>query len=161
MMIWILVVAAILTGLALVLPRKSQSLDQQFLEAAGQHDYQAKPLLNRSEARIYQRLLDALPGHLLVHVQVSLGEILRCPDRMAFRAINSKRCDFVITDLAYTPLAVIEFQGSGHYQRNAETRDSIKRTALQSAGIDWIELFSTDERHVLEVLSAHGLTDTT
>ena len=38
------------------------------------------------------------------------------------------------------PLAVIEFQGKGHYRGNAAERDAVKRTVLAKAGIRYIEV---------------------
>ena len=71
--------------------------------------------------------------------QVSLGEILSAKGD-AYRAINSKRVDMVIIDARGWPKVAIEIQGSGHYQGNALQRDAIKRTALQKAGIDYLEM---------------------
>lgn len=54
--------------------------------------------------------------------------------------INSKRADFLVVDREGWPVAVIEYQGSGHYQGNAQERDAVKRTVLPRAGIRYIEV---------------------
>jgi Protein of unknown function (DUF2726) len=71
-----------------------------------------------------------------VFPQVALGQILRTEPASgaaadaAYRAINSKRCDLLLADRSGLPVAVLEFQGSGHYVGDtAQQRDEIKRRA--------------------------------
>ena len=115
------------------------SLEEQFLEASKSCFYETKNLLNHTEKLIYWKLVRFLKKSYCVNPQVSLGEILICEDELGYRAINSKRSDFVITDRQFRPIAIIEYQGSGHYQSNSENRDATKRHALTRAGIDYIE----------------------
>ncbi len=75
-----------------------------------------------------------------VFAQVSLGEVLTCPDRDGFNAINAKRVDLLIADASFTPLAAIEYQGSGHHLGKAAARDAVKKEALRKAGIGYIEI---------------------
>ena len=75
-----------------------------------------------------------------VFAQVSLGEVLTCSDREGFNAINAKRVDLLITDAKFTPLAAIEYQGSGHHLSKAAARDAVKKEALRKAGIGYIEI---------------------
>jgi hypothetical protein len=79
--------------------------------------------------------------------QVALGQIIRTTAPMewqadhAHRAINSKRCDLLIADRNGNPVAVLEFQGSGHdIGGTAKRRDQIKRIALQRAGVRYVEI---------------------
>jgi hypothetical protein len=72
--------------------------------------------------------------------QVSLGEVLRSPDRRAFHAINAKRVDLLIVSDRCEPIAAIEYQGRGHYQGTAEWRDAVKKEALRKAGVRYIEV---------------------
>lgn len=105
--------------------------------------FRQKRLLNKSEYKLLCRLEFWLrtrsDGHRLF-AQVSLGEVLQIEDVNAFRAINAKRCDFLIIDRFGWPVIVIEYQGSGHFQNHAVERDAIKRTALESAGITFMEI---------------------
>src|SRR5262245_20968819 len=61
-------------------------------------DFMARPLLNQSEARVFEELCQIVtrcnPGWRVM-AQVSLGEILRCKDAEAFGCINSKRVDML------------------------------------------------------------------
>ena len=72
--------------------------------------------------------------------QVSLGEIIYSNDRSAFYCINSKRCDFLVTDKFGEALVVIEYHGSGHFQGNSPYRDEVKRLALKKASIPTVEV---------------------
>jgi len=49
--------------------------------------------------------------------QVSYGEFLSCNNRQKFFSINAKRADFVVYDTRFRVLAVVEYQGDGHYGR--------------------------------------------
>jgi hypothetical protein len=82
-----------------------------------------------------------------VFPQVSLGQIIRAAASsdwqgdQAHRAINSKRCDLLIADRHGNPVAVLEYQGSGHnIGGTAERRDRIKRIALERAGVRYVEI---------------------
>ena len=105
--------------------------------------FRQKRLLNKSEYKLLCQLEFWLrtrsDGHRLF-AQVLLGEVLQIEDVNAFRAINAKRCDFLIIDRFGWPVIVIEYQGSGHFQNHAVERDAIKRTALESAGITFMEI---------------------
>jgi hypothetical protein len=78
--------------------------------------------------------------------QVSLGEVLSSPDARAYSAINSKRVDMLIVSRRGDPIAVIEYQGHGHYQGTAAARDAVKKEALRRAGVRHIEV--TPERGI-------------
>lgn len=113
--------------------------------------FTAKPILNHSEKRLFwdvQRIMRDQPGRYLLCPQVSYGEILASKSKRAFWSINARRADMVICDNAFNPIAVIEYQGSGHYgndrrdQKSAKVGDRAKRRALASAGIPIIEVES-------------------
>ena len=112
-------------------------------------DFKAQPLLNKSEARLFKaidrQVLEARPGWQVM-AQVSLGEILRSPDKDAYLCINSKRVDLLIVDEECRPLHAIEYQGGGHYQGAHATaaRDAVKKEALRRAGIGYVEVVAGD-----------------
>jgi hypothetical protein len=59
----------------------------------------------------------------------------------ATHAINSKRCDLLLADRRGMPVAVLEYQGSGHgIGGTAGQRDDIKRQALKRAGVRYREI---------------------
>jgi len=105
--------------------------------------FASRPLLNRSEFRVFQeleRMVVERNPDWQVMAQVSLGEILRSDDREAFRCINSKRVDLLLVDGACQPLHAIEYQGGAHYQGHAAARDAVKKEALRRAGIGYHEV---------------------
>lgn len=82
-----------------------------------------------------------MPGWYRVCPQVALPEILKSKDRVAFNRISRKRCDFIIIDSKGYPIIAIEYQGSGHYRGDAKKRDTVKRTALESASAAYVDVF--------------------
>ncbi len=104
--------------------------------------FEARPIMSRAEASVFyaaERAVKRLDIKGRVMAQVCLGEILRSPDDVAYRAINSKRVDILLISNSGFPLAAIEYQGEGHYQGTAHARDAVKKAALQRAGIAYIE----------------------
>ena len=109
--------------------------------------FTSRNLLNKSELRLLAVLDAACAAEekgWRVMAQVSLGEILASPKEEAFRAINTKRVDFLLVDAAGSPQHAVELQGSGHHLGPAATRDAIKREALRRAGIGYVEVMPGD-----------------
>lgn len=106
-------------------------------------DFSVRPLLNKSEARLFKeldRMVIALDARWQVMAQVSLGEVLRCDDGEAYRCINSKRVDLLLMDAECMPRHAIEYQGKAHYRSTAAARDAVKKEALRRAGIGYHEV---------------------
>lgn len=115
--------------------------------------FQTKALLNKSEMRLFhiiEAMLRGKPYRLLC--QVSYGEFLRTSSKKAFWKVNAKRADFLIVDQDFKPVAVIEYQGAGHFgrtgqsARDARIRDLTKFRACKSAGLPWIEIAAKIDR---------------
>lgn len=127
--------------------------------------YSARPVLNKTERRLFSILTSAIatlpaPQPRLL-CQVNYGEFLSSRSRAAFFRINAKRCDFLLVDREFQPVLVIEYQGAGHYgsgaaaRRSAVERDHVKRRALASAGVPLIEIPARyDARSIRETLHA-------
>lgn len=95
--------------------------------------------MNASESNLYDFLLHMVNKYhypVRVFPQVSLGEIFKTDNKSAFFAINSKRVDFAIADKDNIPCAVVEYQGSGHWQNNARKRDAIKNWHVKKRGLN-------------------------
>jgi hypothetical protein len=107
-------------------------------------DFKKTRLLSRSEAYVLyaaERAINtAADLNWRVMAQVSLGEVLACPDARAYSAINSKRVDLLVVSSNGDPIAAIEYQGHGHYQGTAAARDAVKKEALRKAGVRYIEV---------------------
>lgn len=137
---------------------REETRAERQLNAVRSSDFCTRPLMNKSEYRVFcklEKLLTASHRGYRVFSQVSLGEILGSDDKQAYLAINSKRADFVIIDWSGQPIAVIEYHGSGHYQDDAILRDAVKREACNSAGIAFIELTESYTEADIEAISNH------
>lgn len=120
------------------------------LDAIRRSGLRRRPVLNRSEDKIYWalwRLLKeaGLSQELRVLPQVNLGSAmtdnLRGSDNTAYNSIRCKRADFCLVDKHWIPVAFVEFQGKGHHGRdfpaNMDTleRDATKQAACTKAGV--------------------------
>ncbi len=129
-------------------PKVMDAADQ--LRTVMRADFQAQPLLNKSEARLFKAMdkmvIELAPPGWQVMAQVSLGEILRCEDKAAYGCINSKRVDLLIVDANCKPIHAIEYQGGAHYKGAHATaaRDAVKKEALRRAGIGYVEVVAGD-----------------
>jgi len=105
--------------------------------------YAKKRIINKTEEEVYKLVLRMIylnaKGKFKINMQTSLGEILTCSSE-GHKTINCKRVDFCIMDIDFLPVAVIEVNGTGHYQGDALERDEVKRTAIESAGIKYIAI---------------------
>ncbi|HMO67784.1 MAG TPA: DUF2726 domain-containing protein [Novosphingobium sp.] len=136
-------------------PNSVDAADQ--LRTVMSADFSSRPLLNRSERRVFAHLevqVEQVAADWKVMCQVSLGEILASPSKDAFLAVNAKRVDFLIVDGQANPLLAIEYQGSGHYQASAAARDAVKREALRRAGIGFAEIGTGDKPSDLRAIIA-------
>lgn len=103
-------------------------------------------LLNKSEERLHRNLLKLAPSGWSLTFQTSYGTFLSCRSRKKYWTMNAKRADFLYCDQDFQPVAVIEYQGSGHYgstqksKKAAMKRDAQKRKSLSEAGIPLIEV---------------------
>ncbi|AHM04348.1 hypothetical protein roselon_01995 [Roseibacterium elongatum DSM 19469] len=121
-----------------------------------------RPVLNRSEERVFAQLEHLVERNIMGHVllaQVSMGEFLAIRRKgrsygawtSDFNRINAKRVDFLIVDPSWNPVLVIEYQGAGHYgpdgarklRRDAEKRDAIKRMMCHAAGSGFMEVMAS------------------
>jgi len=115
--------------------------------------FSSKPVMNKSEYQVFlliEQLVQKRYRGCRLFAQTSLGEILGSSDQQAFKSINSKRIDMLIMGTDGYPAVAIEYQGTGHYQGDAEIRDAIKREALERAGIPLVEIFPQDRTRAIE-----------
>jgi hypothetical protein len=157
---------------------RAEFLDRQ-LEAVirQQVSFYRRRVMNRGEYDLFRAAMGVtgqqLPGGAFpfyVFPQVSLGQIIGTQDPgkpesdAAHRAINSKRCDLLLADRSGNPVAVLEFQGSGHDIGGiAKRRDEIKKIALERAGVRFIEIAdgtasSEIQRTIRELLARQQTT---
>ncbi len=114
--------------------------------------FETKRVMSLPEYRVFQQVeveVTALNKGYRVFAQTSLGEVLASKDDRAFRAINSKRVDMLVIGHDGRPILAVEFQGSGHYQSDAPARDAVKKEALRKAGVNYLEVFDSDEPEMI------------
>lgn len=117
--------------------------------------FERRPLMNQTELRLFKMLRAELPAGWSVMCQVSYGAFLRNKSYKRYMSINSKRADFVVLDPLLSVSVVVEYQGKGHYGSTAESRkraensDSIKRQALEEAGIPLYEVAAKFDREAV------------
>lgn len=118
----------------------------------GASPFKKKPLMNKSEIRLFKMLQQELPSGWTVLCQVSYGGFLSNRNFGKFMSMNSKRADFVILNPLSEVTVVVEYQGSGHYgnteksRSRAEASDQAKRQALSQAAIPLFEIPSKFDR---------------
>ena len=135
-------VRALRSGKESQVERADFAADQ--LKSVSRARFTSRPLLNRSEAKVFEALDAAVIARnpkWQVMAQVSLGEFLASSDKDAFLAVNSKRVDFALMDKNCRVVHALEYQGSGHHTgSSAAARDAVKKEALRKAGIGYHEI---------------------
>lgn len=119
------------------------TLSEKQLRAIQNADFNKNKVMNSKEYFLYKRLHGYLQNNYPkynIFPQVVMGSYLNSVNNWAFRAINSKRTDFLVVDPSGYPVIAIEYQGKGHYQANAIYRDTIKREVLRKSGIHYHEI---------------------
>lgn len=97
-----------------------------------------RPLLTAPEQILYLRLIDALPGQIVMtQVQLCrLFDIERGPQWQTwFNRTSQKSVDFVICTKDFRTIAAIELDEKSHDAANRKKADADKDTALNAAGI--------------------------
>jgi hypothetical protein len=135
--------------------------DNQIVAVSEYSGFRPKKIFNREEAQVFYLVKDILRESAFagwhVHGQVSLGEIIKIDivdagsyraDR-AYRSINSKRADMVVTDNYGIPAAIIEYNGGGHNGDDPERtrkRGRVKVIVAEKAGVKLVELLPEMDR---------------
>ena len=94
----------VVVAVALVLTFFSKVLKKLLLP-----NFEAKPLLNKSEIRLYKVLQQVTPKGFHIFAQASYGEFLHCASNRKFWTVNAKRADFVICDTKFNVVAAVEY----------------------------------------------------
>lgn len=127
--------------------------------------YSAKPILNKSESKLYwmlERWRRENAKDLVLSTQVAYGSFLTTKNLADWNRVAAKHADFVFWGRDNYVKLIIEFDGAGHYgsnrnaAENARRRDEIKNAAAIAAGIPLVRVpqsATADElRKILEVV---------
>ena len=126
--------------------------EEKLLKAISQVVFEPVPLFSRSEYPVFRLLekiiRDLKAGHRVMG-KTCMGEFMKTRkdsgsqeerDLAFFEGVNCKRPDFLVINPKGYPVLVVEYQGSGHDQGDAEARDAAKRAALHNASIPLLEI---------------------
>jgi len=129
LMIVVIVVVAILE----VLKAKSQDSGTEEV-----WPFYVKRPLSQPEQVLYFRLVQALPGHIVL-AQVQLSRLLGVEKGNNYQAwfnrINRMSADFVVCNKDFSIVAVIELDDATHQKESRRVADTKKDKALSSAGV--------------------------
>lgn len=124
----IIVVLIVLAVLAAAASKKNKSTSVK-----KDYDYKSKPPLTKNEQAMYWKLIDSLPGYVVL-AQVELSRCISAKGA-AFNTISGKSLDFVICNKALEVIAGIEIDDKSHSKTDRKKADATKNTAMQMAGI--------------------------
>lgn len=100
--------------------------------------FYAKKPLSQPEQVLYFRLIQALPGHMVL-AQVQLSRLLGVKKGNSYQAwfnrINRMSADFVVCNKDSSIIAVIELDDATHQKKDRQAADAKKDKALTSADI--------------------------
>ena len=126
--------------------------------------FHKKKIMSKSEYAVFRTIEEHLRvkhrGYRVLS-QTSLGEIIGSDNDLAFRSINSKRVDILIIDPFGLAVTAVEYQASGHYQGDAAARDAVKKEALRTSGIHYIEITEAHPPEVIRQLVTNTIPTTT
>jgi very-short-patch-repair endonuclease len=122
----------VLAVIAAVASKKNKATDAKI-----GYEYKSKVLLTPNEREMYWKLIDALPGYVVL-AQVALSSCINAKKGGAFNTISAKSLDFVICNGSLDVLAGIEIDDKSHATAAAQKRDAAKNSAMEAAGIKLI-----------------------
>jgi very-short-patch-repair endonuclease len=110
---------------------KTQSVDEEW-------PFYGKKVLSQPEQVLYFRLIQALPGHIIL-AQVQLSRLLGVKKGHNYQAwtnrINRMSADFVVCNKDTSIVTVIELDDATHNRESRQIADAKKDKALDAAGI--------------------------
>ena len=129
---------------------------------AGQFLYERKfSLVTRTEMEFLNCIKEVLPDQYLIQPQVNLASFIVRTDEARFRSELYRNVDFLITDLSYRPLVVIEINDQTHLAEDRRERDRKVAWICEEAGIPVVRFWTSYgvnreyiEKKITETLAA-------
>lgn len=106
--------------------------------------YELKPsMVTKTEMQYLNCLKEVLPETCLIQAQANLATFIVRTDNARFQNELYRNVDFIITDLAYKPLAVIEINDQSHLTEERRKRDKKVSDICEEAGIPLIKFWTS------------------
>lgn len=106
--------------------------------------YEAKPsLVTKTETAYLNCIKSFLPDTCLIQAQANLASFIRRTDGAKYQNELFRNVDFIITDLSYRPLLVIEINDQTHRLPERRERDKKVACICEEAGIPLINLWTS------------------
>ncbi|MBR3935745.1 MAG: DUF2726 domain-containing protein, partial [Oscillospiraceae bacterium] len=98
-------------------------------------------LMTKTEFDYYKCIKKILPPQYFLHVQANLASFITKTDCSRYQNELYRNVDFLITDLNYKPLAVIEINDQTHLTKERYGRDEKVSKICEEAGVPIIKLW--------------------
>lgn len=106
--------------------------------------YELKPsLVTTTEMKYLNCIKSVLPENCMVQPQANLASFIARTDGAKFQNELYRNVDFIITDLSYRPLLVVEINDQTHLTKNRQERDEKVANICEEAGIPIIKLWTS------------------
>lgn len=106
--------------------------------------YELKPsMVTKTEKEYLNCIKAVLPENCLVQAQANLASFIVRTDGAKFQNELYRNVDFIITDLLYKPLLVIEINDRTHLTEERRKRDKKVADICEEAGIPMIKLWTS------------------
>ena len=133
----------------------TESGDEEYL-------YELKhSLVTKTEMQYLNCIKAILPEGYLIQAQANLASFIIKTDNARFQNELYRNVDFIITDLSYSPLLVIEINDQSHLTQDRRKRDEKVANICEEAGIPIIKLWTSYgvnqeyiKKRITETLSA-------
>lgn len=102
-------------------------------------------MVTETKKKYLNCIKEVLPENCIVQVQANLASFIERTDNAVFQNELYRNVDFIITDLSYRPLLLIEINDSSHNRKDRQERDEKVRKICEEAGIAIIRLWTSYE----------------
>lgn len=133
LIIFVVIIASLIVLAAFAAAAKNKG---KSTNAKTEYEYKKRQLLTDNEKKVYQQLIEALPGYL-VFTQVELSRCVEA-EGPSHLTISGKSLDFVICNKDFDVVAGIEIDDKSHAKTKRKKADARKNNAMEVAGIKLI-----------------------
>lgn len=100
-------------------------------------------LVTKTEMEFLECIKSVLPENCLVQAQANLASFITRTDNARFQNELYRNVDFIITDLSYRPLLVVEINDKTHQMKERQERDKKVANICEEAGIPVIKFWTS------------------